>query len=246
MIVRLIDTGWEVIHQPAHGLLAFQLAMHWQAGKRPQHWPETLIALTEHDDGQDPYEGRNHLTEAGAPKHFQILDYSVMQMKHMVEIALQKSRWNALMVSMHATYLYTEKRGQSAELDEFLDQQQQCQRTWRRQYGSTKAVAQYAYNFVQWCDAFSLILCMGQVPPEGRRLEISAGPDGVHYYVFQCPDGTLVVDPWPYEVDTFEVAIEYATLSQLIFADDAALYNALQQAPAQVRTWRLSERGGTQ
>ena len=142
MIVKLVDTGWEIAHQPAHGLLAFQLALHWETAKRPHQWAETLIALTEHDDGQDPYQNRNHLTTAGAPLHFQVLEFSETQAKAMVEVALEKSRWNALMVSMHATFLYEEKRGQSAELDTFLDQQKQNQPAWRKQYGATKAVAQ--------------------------------------------------------------------------------------------------------
>ncbi|MBO0952774.1 DUF3891 family protein [Fibrella forsythiae] len=240
MIVNLIDAGWEITHQPAHGLLAFQLAMHWQPDTRPAHWPETLIALTEHDDGQLPYEGRNHLTTAGAPLHFQVLEFSVEQAKNMVNVALQKSRWNALMVSMHASFLYEEKRGESAGLDEFLDEQKENQQSWRREYKVSKAVAQYAYDFVQWCDAFSLILCLNQVPPEGRRLEISIGPDGVHYYVFQRKDESIGVEPWPYNVPEFTAHIEYNSLNQLVFTDDQELYNALQKAPVQVREWRLS------
>ena len=70
MIVTQTDTGWQIINQQAHGLLAVQIALHWQVDKRPVHWVETLIALTEHDDGQDNWEGRNHLTTAGAPLHF--------------------------------------------------------------------------------------------------------------------------------------------------------------------------------
>ena len=241
MIVRLIDAGWEIAHQPAHALLAFQLAMNWQPEKRPQHWPETLVALTEHEDGQLPYENRNHLTQAGAPLDFQVLEYSESQAKTMIEVALQKSRWNALMVSMHATFLYEEKRGQSAELDGFLDQQKENQQSWRRQCGVSKAVATYAYNFLQWCDAFSLILCTNQVPPEGRRLEISVGPDGVHYFVFGRTDGSLCVDPWPYNVPEFTAHLEYNTVSQLMFADDKELYNALHQAPVQVREWTLKK-----
>ncbi|MEZ0540366.1 DUF3891 family protein [Fibrella arboris] len=241
MIVRLVDVGWEIIHQPAHGLLAFQLAMHWHPDKRPQHWPETLIALTEHDDGQQPYQDRNHLTEAGAPLHFQVLEFTTDQARRMIEVALQKSRWNALMVSMHASFLYEEKRGQSAELDSFLDQQKENQQSWRREYKASKAATQYAYDFVQWCDAFSLILCMNQVPPEGRRLEISIGPDKEHYYVFQRTDGTLSVDPWPYNVPAFSVQVEFNTLAQLQFASDHELYNALQQAPVQVRTWTIAK-----
>ncbi|RZM11082.1 MAG: DUF3891 family protein, partial [Pedobacter sp.] len=97
MIVTQIDTGWQIINQQAHGLLAVQLALHWHTDSRPVNWIETLIALTEHDDGQDAWEGRNHLTTAGAPLHFKLLDYSMAQCRKMIQIGLQKSRWNALL-----------------------------------------------------------------------------------------------------------------------------------------------------
>lgn len=241
MIVKLAPSGWEIIHQPAHGLLAFQLGQHWKVSQRPLHWPETLIALTEHDDGQDPYEGQNHLTELGAPMNFKKLGYSVEQARNMVSIALHKSRWNALMVSMHGSFLYDDKRGTDASLDEYLDQQKQNQQSWRRQYKVSKAEATYAYDFVQWCDAFSLILCRDQLPPEARRVEISKGLDGTAYYVFQRSDGTVGVDPWPYEANQFSVAIEYYTVGQLSFSDDHELYNAMQKAPVQRHEWSFRQ-----
>lgn len=241
MIVTQIDTGWQIINQPAHGLLAVQAAMHWRADKRPVHWIETLVALTEHDDGQDPWDGRNHLTKAGAPLHFQILDYSVDQCRRMIQIALTKSRWNALMLSMHAMFLYSEKRGIDKALDEFLDQQADNQKKWRKQYGATKAEAHYAYDFVQWCDALSLILCQDQVPPEGRRLEVSVGPDGVSYYILQRTDGSLFIDPWPFEKDEFSVHVETFPLSQIAFADDQELYKAIQDAPIVLKSWTFRQ-----
>lgn len=241
MIVTQTDTGWQIIHQQAHGLLAVQAAIHWKADKRPKHWVETLIALTEHDDGQDPWEGRNHLTTAGAPLHFQILEYSVEQCRNMIQIALAKSRWNALMLSMHATFLYEEKRGTDPALDEFLDQQTDNQQKWRKQYGATKADAQYAYDFVQWCDALSLILCLNQVPPEGRRLEVSVGPDGVSYFILQRPDGTLCIDPWPFDVAEFSAHVETYPLNQLAFENDEELYNAIHDAPVVLKEWTFKK-----
>lgn len=239
MIVTQTDTGWQLINQQAHGLLAVQAAMHWRADKRPAHWVETLIALTEHDDGQDPWQDRNHLTTAGAPLHFEILEYSVDQCKKMIEIGLQKSRWNALMLSMHTSFLYEEKRGSDPALDEFLEQQVANQKKWRKQYGATKAEAQYAYDFVQWCDALSLVLCLNQVPPEGRRLEVSVGPDGVSYFIQQSKDQSLCIDPWPFDAPEFSVHVETFSLAQLVFADDTELYNAIQDAPIVVREWKF-------
>ena len=237
MIVTQIDTGWQIIHQQAHGLLAVQLALQWKLEKRPVHWVETLVALTEHDDGQEKWEGRNHLTTAGAPLHFQILDYSVEQCKNMIDIGLQKSRWNALMLSMHTTFLYGSKLGTNKALDLFLDQQMLNQAKWRRQAKATKAEADYAYGFVQWCDALSLVLCMDQVPPEGRRLEVSIGPDGIPYYIYQHPDETLCLDPWPFDESSVSVHVEMFQLPQLVFKHDNELYNAIQDSVVVPKEW---------
>lgn len=237
MIVSQTDAGWQVINQQAHGLLAVQAGMHWRADKRPIHWIETLVALTEHDDGQEPWEGRNHLTAAGAPLPFQIPEYSIEQCRNMIEIGLQKSRWNALMLSMHTVFLYDQKRGSDPELDQFLDQQATNQPKWRKQYGATKADAAYAYAFVQWCDALSLVLCLNQLPPESRRLEVSKGPDGASYFIFQRNDESLGLDPWPFDVNEFSVHVEAFQLAQLVFQDDKELYTAIQDADIVLREW---------
>jgi hypothetical protein len=242
MIVTQTDTGWQVINQQAHGLLAVQLALHWQVDKRPVNWVETLIALTEHDDGQDPWEGRNHLTTAGAPLHFQLLEYSVEQCRKMIQIGLQKSRWNALLMSMHTSFLYEPKRGTDKALDEFLDQQVDNQATWQKEASATKAEIDYAYAFLQWCDALSLILCMDQIPPEGRRLEVSKGPDGISYYIHQHTNDSIGIDPWPFDVPTFDVHIETFQVSQLVFKNDKQLYNALHAAPVETKTWTFANK----
>ncbi|MFD2936967.1 DUF3891 family protein [Spirosoma flavum] len=241
MIITQTDAGWQLINQQAHGLLAVQIALNWQVDKRPTHWVETLIALTEHDDGQDPWEGRNHLTTAGAPLHFQLLNYSMEQCRNMIQIGLQKSRWNALLMSRHTSFLYEPKRGTDKALDEFLDQQVTNQTKWRKEYKSTKAAIDYAYAFLQWCDALSLVLCMDQVPPEGRRLEVSLGPDKVSYYTRQRTDGSLVMEPWPFAVPTIEVHVETFQLSQLVFKNDKELYNVLQSAPIVIKEWIFRE-----
>lgn len=239
MIVSQTDTGWQIINQQAHGLLAVQLALRWQLDKRPIHWSETLIALTEHDDGQDAWQERNHLTTAGAPLHFQILQYSVEQCRNLIQIGLQKSRWNALMMSMHTSFLYEPKRGTDKEMDLFLDQQVKNQTTWRKQWKATKADAGYAYSFLQWCDAMSLILCLDQVPPEERRLEVSVGPDDVSYYIHQRSDETLAIEPWPFIESAFSVHVETFQLAQLIFKSDKELYDVMQQAPIVLKEWNF-------
>lgn len=236
MIVHSTDEGWEIIHQQAHGLLAFQLAMQWQPEKRSENWMETLTALLEHDDGQEPYVGANHLSEAGVPVKFST--YSVEQCRNMIDIALRKSRWNALMVSCHASFLYESKRGDDKALDAFLDQQKENQKKWRKAYAATLKEVAYAYDLVQWCDALSLILCRKQLPPEARRLEISKGPDGTAHYISQrIEDASLQVDPWPFTAGQFSVRIEVYNVKQVHFKNDRELYNAINDTPAALRTW---------
>ncbi|GAB4033408.1 DUF3891 family protein [Spirosoma gilvum] len=241
MLITQTESGWQLIHQPAHGLLALQLALAWTIDKRPAHWAETLIAVAEHDDGQVPWEGRNHLTSSGAPLHFQLVDYSLEQCQNLIQIGLQKSRWNALLMSMHTVFLYEPKRGSSQQLDAFLEQQRVNQALWRKETKTTKAEATYAYEFLQWCDALSLILCLQQIPPEERRLEVSKGPDGVSYYLHQRVDGSLVLDPWPYEQSTVEVHAETFQLNQLVFKSDQQLYKAIQEAPVEVKRWTFRQ-----
>ena len=240
MIVHPTSPGWDIIHQQAHGLLAYLIGANWQPNKRPIHWPETLTALLEHDDGQNPFEGQNHLSEAGAPLSFE--PFSVAQCHQMIDIALKKSRWNALMVSHHATFLYESKRGQDKALDVFLDQQKTNQKKWCENYGVTQKEVMYAYDFVQWCDALSLILCRQELPPEARQLEISKGPDGRTYFIKQrTDDKTLCVNPWPFEQAEFSVHVEVYPLNQLRFKDDIELYNALNDAPVEVREWTFKK-----
>ena len=236
MIVHSTNQGWDIIHQQAHGLLAYQIGTNWQTGQRPIYWSETLTALLEHDDGQNPFAGKNHLSEAGAPLSFE--SFSVAQCHRMIDIALRKSRWNALIVSHHATFLYEPKRGEDTALDTFLDQQRDNQEKWRKAYRATRKEVMYAYDFVQWCDALSLILCRSELPPEARQLEISKGPDGTRHFIQQrTDDQTLCVSPWPFETDEFSVHIEVYPLNQLRFKNDTALYNAINDAPVEVREW---------
>lgn len=43
MIVNYTAEGWEIITQRAHGLLAAQIADHWQHHIRTDRWVETFV-----------------------------------------------------------------------------------------------------------------------------------------------------------------------------------------------------------
>ncbi|WP_262918509.1 DUF3891 family protein [Telluribacter sp. SYSU D00476] len=239
MIVKTIPEGWEVIYQRAHGLLAAQLANQWKVVDRPPYWTHTLIAIAEHDDGMAESQSQENLTEAGAPKHFQLLKYSATQYRNVMEIAASKSRWNALMTSLHMSFLYEGIKHEDKELEQFIKEQDRYQKQLLKELLIDRKVAEQAYQFVEWCDALSLLLCMDQVQSDQRRMDISKGPDGIMYQIWQDTKGTLRVDPWPFEAGQFEVEVEYRHLHQLQFKTVEQLNRALNEAEVQARSWEF-------
>ncbi len=199
MIVKSIPTGWEIIYQRAHGLLAAELASHWKIAHRPPHFIKTLLAIAEHDDGVPESRVPENLTPAGAPRHFQLMDRSAEQYRNVMEISTSKSRWNALMTSLHMTFLYEGKPYDDADMKAFIQEQHTFQKRLIKELGVSRKEAEKAYRFVEWCDAFSLLLCMDKIQPEQRRMDISRGPDGTMYQLWQDEKEQLRVEPWPFE-----------------------------------------------
>jgi hypothetical protein len=239
VIVNQHDQGWEVIYHRAHALLAAQIAGHWHKQDRPQRIIETVAAISHHDDLEKEWEG-DHLTKAGAPMDFTIGgETSVPKLRGLTTNARYRGRWVAMLISMHMSFLNEGKRGESKELDDFLDEQLENQKKWRRELGLTKEETEKAYAFFQWCDRFSLILCSQELPAGERQLEISKGPDGKRYDVMLNADGHVVVTPWPFAEDKFNVKVEASYLSQVKFESNGELTEALQNAPIKELEWTL-------
>src|SRR5690606_11731620 len=99
-------------------------------------------------------------------------EFSLQQAQNVVQVAQYKSRYVALLISMHVSYLYENMRGESKELDQLLDQQQKNQQQWRKSLKINKQEAEAAYRLLHWCDRCSLILCRRQLPEDERQREI--------------------------------------------------------------------------
>lgn len=239
MIVNAVPEGWEIIYQQAHALLAAQVAYQWREADRPERWVETLAAIAQHDDGQKSWAGKIGLTPAGAPANFTMLPFSLEQATQVMAEARYQGRWRCLLTSMHMSFLYEELRGQNNETDAFLDEQVANQKAWRKELNITKKQAQQAYDLMQWCDRFSLILCRSQLPEMERTLEVSKGPDGVQYSVTQQKDGLIKVNPWPFEQKSFTLSVEASYLKQLQFQSEDELSRALKCAPIKVKSWSI-------
>ena len=58
---------------------------------------------------------------------------------------------------------------------------------------------------------------MDKIQPEGRKMEISEGPDGVINQVFYKDENVITVTPCPFKKDNFTVFYEYKIIEQLKF-----------------------------
>ncbi len=248
MIVHPTKEGWQIIYHRAHALLATELAAQWRPEFRPERWVETLVAIMQHDDLEREWEANDqeddHLTDVGVPRDFTLPGGPTsLEGLHEITINAQyRGRWVALLSSMHQTFLNEPRRGEQAKLDQFLDEQLEQQKQWRRALKVKKEEAEKAYTIMQWSDRLSLILCQKELPSRERALEISKGPDGVRYDVMQRDDGSINVMPWPFEQARFTVSVEATCLEQARFKNNTEFRERLKASPIEVLTWEFSEK----
>ena len=241
MITNLTENGWEVIYHRAHALLAAQLAGQWKRSKSPIRLFETIAAISHHDDLEREWEG-NELTPAGTPLDFTLeKSTSIEKLRELTTNARYRGRWVALLISRHVSYLNEAKRGESKEMDKFLDEQLEHQKQWQKELNLTQEEVDSAYAFMQWCDRLSLILCQHEVPVDQRALEISKGPDGKRYDIVELSDGKITVKPWPFEDEQFTVNVEASYLTQVTFKDNAELTKALKAAKLDLLEWTFAK-----
>lgn len=151
MIVNATPKGWEIIYHRAHALLAAQLAGQWQRKNSPLRIYETLAAISHHDDLEKEWQEYN-LSPGGAPMDFTMHQTtSVEKLADLVNTARYRGRWVTLLISKHISRLNEPKRGQSPEIDQFLDEQLQNQQRWSEELGIEKDEVEAAYAFMQWC-----------------------------------------------------------------------------------------------
>lgn len=239
MIVNYKEGGWEIITQRAHGLLAAQIAMHWKWKERPKRWLETLLAIAEHDDAEVELDGENLLTPQGGPLNFAMKSFELEHCKRLSRFSITKSRYIALLTSMHMEFLYKKEEKTNEQAEKFLQEQRKLQEHWRKDLQIEKEVAQKIYSFLEWCDAFSLLVCQNEIQPEHRSIEISQGPNGDKYQLYQAENNKLTIDPWPFYLPSFLVSFESRLINQLQFKSSAEFREAFNKAKVIETVWQL-------
>jgi hypothetical protein len=240
MIVNYTNQGWEIITQRAHGLLAAQLAMHWSVKERPHRWTETLLAIAEHDDARTELESEQLLTPQGGPLNFDMQLFDPEHCRLLANLSLSKSRYIALLTSMHMVFLFKKEASTNPLVKPFLKEQEKMQKQWLKELHIKPEEATRIYHLLEWCDAFSLLLCRHEVQPEQRTIEISHGPDEQAYQL-QATGNQLTVKPWPFEDKTFEVRVEKRILNQLQFKSNKDFKDCFLTAEVKEMVWKLKK-----
>jgi hypothetical protein len=241
MIVSSHQKGWKIITQRSHGLLAAMIAYQYNIDLPVEIMVPVLVAIAEHDDGVTETLANRNLTDAGAPRNFTVSDGNtktdLTQMLSLIEIGNSKSQLNGLLSSLHIKFLYDgDKRKTDKGLDDFLKDQEQYRTTLLKNLHIDKKFAAKLYRLLEWCDAFSLLICLDKIQPEGRKMEISKSPDGDMNTVHYKPNKDICVEPWPFKSTSFKVFYEFKIIEQLQFKsieDFNEAYKAAKVAQAE-------------
>ncbi len=225
MIVNYTESGWQIITQRSHGLLAAQICAHWKKDKQPSRWIETLIATAEHDDVYNEFENDNLLNDQGGPVNFKNTDFELSYGERLIAMAETKSAYIALLISRHIQFVH----GKDPKAQKFISNLITKEKSWTKFAHTSKREVDRSYALLEFCDAFSLLICQGLVQPEQRKIEISNGPDGKIYDMHSRGE-RLIVFPWPFETNLFSVTYESRTLSALTFQSTAQFRRAVEQA----------------
>ncbi len=235
MIVNHTAEGWSIVAQRSHGLLAGQICAYWKKENQPKRWIDTLIATAEHDDSHNELEDENLLEKNGGPKNFgsdsdEEESFDAAYCDNLINKAITKGRYITLLISRHIQFLYAEDKTAKS----YIDLLQKKEEKWLKEAICSKDEVNRSYKLLEFCDAFSLLICQQKIPPEQRKIEISNGPDDTVYETYRNKSGQLIVKPWPFEADEFSVFYEIRLIPQLSFKNTKEFKTAFLEAPVQL------------
>ena len=247
MIVNVLaDDRLELIYQPSHALLSAQVAARWRWEQRPERWWQTLVAISQHDNGWVEPEREPSLTGSGRPANFteRTTEEALAQWRRGVARGAHQGQWIGLLIARHAWRLYQTQRGEEAAIDAWLEEIEVQQEAWMAALGVSEEEVARADALMRWCDWFSLVLCWRRLPADGSAVSLGAGPDGTRYEAWTVGGGEVAVSPWPFTEPRFDVTAEVRTLGQVHFESSRALQEALGMATVETRTWTVRPGSG--
>ncbi|GIV76024.1 DUF3891 family protein [Litorilinea aerophila] len=259
MIVREMPDGRLLcIHQTSHALMAASFCRHWgnRDFARPEPYDITLLAIAQHDNGWYEWEQQPELRPDGYPMDFihgPQAETKLDLWRRGVARAWAQHPYAGVLVGNHAAYLYqggledVTDPSERRLIQAFLDEQQERQDLLRARFGQDAAMARALRpavlesntRLLQFGDSASLQVT---IPWASRRTFPRCPLDGEGTFVsieMEHGDDTITFDPWPFDVDHFDVTIHGRLLSQRRFDHAAAYHAALAEAPYHCLTWQV-------
>lgn len=231
MIVLPREKGWKIIFQRNHALLATKLALKMKESLRPEPWPELLVAIAEHDDGQASWDSNRLLTSEGTPCDFQTQGFDKEQAEKVIENATYKSSIIALLTSLHTSAIYQS----NSEAQHFLKTQRQLQQDLYSSLKIPEDSAKKIYAFMKWCDECSLLLCREETKVNEATL-IGPLSDDISRYILQRKK-YFTISPWCFEEDSFSLSGEYHMVEQMTFSSNRELSKKIDALHSQTQSW---------
>ncbi|UCC62946.1 MAG: DUF3891 family protein [Anaerolineae bacterium] len=259
MIRREFEGGLLLIPQTAHAWVAGQLALRWgnERFARPEPWDELMLVASQHDSGWAEWEMAPRIHPDGRPvgfmemeleEHFAIWQRSVERMQ-------PTSLYGALLISMHATFMYErrlqdDERGDTPEARQrmrgFVDEQRKFQEGIRHtlaghpRYGPAleEQPLADAFRLLQIWDLLSLLLLLAPGSagllgpfPTNRLEDVPVAPcERATIQLTPRDKRTLTLEPYPFGEAPFTVRADGRWLAQGTFRHNALFRRALEDA----------------
>jgi hypothetical protein len=235
MLLRREPDRLLAIGQPAHARISGQLAAAWGNERFGAFAPreEVLLAASQHDIGMAAWDAEPDFNaETGLPYGFTEMpvETHLGLWSRAPHLALQQSRYVALLLSMHGTALYEMRPLESrAPADRepiaaYLAQQRALQADLRASLGAPEdEVARNQRLLWNW-DYLSLAILLDWTPATAKRVPTATEP------VDMTLSDDLALDPWPFDGPSLTVTCDARVLDGP-YASEAEMRDALAAAP---------------
>lgn len=252
MLVQPRRSRLRLICQHDHALVAGELAAAWRGtGEEVARRPfRTVLATALHDLAWRELDATPRWSESTGrpfafhahPLHEKLAAYG-RGLDRMEEI----SPWIGLAGSLHyASFLGKERAGDFLAAERERQERLANRLRARAAEGDPVEEVRRELGWLKLFDSFSIRLCLapppvpeGELPPWLDRGEPLEGPDGVRLALDWEGEGTVRVDPWPFDRPrTLEIPVR--DLSEVAYPDGAALRRAWETAGEE--TWTLELR----
>ncbi len=263
IVVDEPDGSLLLVRQPHHAAMSAQIAAAWRrpAALSPGVWQRLLEAVRVHDDGWWPFEDRPELDPHGRPVDFKSIPTPrhVVVWDRSIERAASADRYVALLVALHARWLYTHVGQDGIEdqacaqefvrkLNERIDMMIEAlgRGTDEQRDAATPTALALARRLVSFFDAVSLCL-IGTIDWIDRSEALGfEGRETVLRLERPHKSADVAITPWPFAPDRLTTRVRAVRLPRQRFADPSALAAAMSRADPIDLEWTLGPEASPQ